>query len=808
MINHVDKRTKYIVDTVKSLLNADNTDSIDTGIINHFISTIECNALHIQYDSTTQQYIVNTDINHNNKENQNNTKNKNHQLYITKKQVDHQLSTDLNQFIQQLSIASTYDDSNSLNSLYSLLHNIYLPLTKYNKTIDQQVAEKLLSVDSILQQTCGVYDSIVSSSIDDEHKYWSTHTTNNDVNIYTQQLYQLIYDNTNELKRYTLDEMQSVMCTVQECVSDLYTSNHKIYTQKHIAHLMNLLSNYVCDNIQLQLKSSSLFSSTESPLADSYLQQCMNLLNEWNTICSDLCTVDWQSMWIGDIYTNSHCKSLYTRIQLVQQYIGVLSEISFMFGSSEQSKFSVHKLYKCFDGVDVSNINYNSQLQFQSCCDEFNRLIVPIEAAAASMLKSKLSSLSDRPRLLTRELRHYNYLLQRRSISHAIDNEKLQLVKQIHAQIRSIQSEFEHVSGDSHSNVADNMLCTHQIHGRLISMQSIISIIFNDTVQCNEFDSNNNDQLTKTIALISDTINRVSEWCTDTYKQWEQHQLSSITNKLPGICVDVNGNVIRLDKRAGGKLRVTYSSSLVQFIREVRCMSELEYSIHSTISHAVNTAEKFYRNALKLSQIATTYNNMSSEINKSQLSMVLLEARNFESLINSNDSTAQWSNIKLTDKYVDSLTDAADKLVSRNRYLKNVHDMIGDELMKCMKINLVIDRDQYIHSIQQIRNTIERLGQSGKNTVNAMKIWKRYWDEQLYKSLYIHYQITLQSMISGNTAKQHNIDLTFDNQHKQLRITRVKHRNGAFTSSSNHTDNDAVELIDDIKSDCINHCTV
>jgi len=92
-------------------------------------------------------------------------------------------------------------------------------------------------------------------------------------------------------------------------------------------------------------------------------------------------------------------------------------------------------------------------------------------------------------------------------------------------------------------------------------------------------------------------------------------------------CFFVNGNILcfvfddsimELDIAHEGELKVHYSDSLVTLMRQVRQLKEFGYSIPEPIVIAWTNAEKFYRYALKLKQIANFYNTMSDQIIQSQ----------------------------------------------------------------------------------------------------------------------------------------------------------------------------------------------
>ena len=89
---------------------------------------------------------------------------------------------------------------------------------------------------------------------------------------------------------------------------------------------------------------------------------------------------------------------------------------------------------------------------------------------------------------------------------------------------------------------------------------------------------------------------------------------------------------MELDHR-DGRLTVHYSDRTVALLREVRQLAALGHKIPLRLQNAAGHAQKFYRHAVILKQVAHFYNTIDQQMIPSQRPLMLESALNFERII-------------------------------------------------------------------------------------------------------------------------------------------------------------------------------
>ena len=79
-------------------------------------------------------------------------------------------------------------------------------------------------------------------------------------------------------------------------------------------------------------------------------------------------------------------------------------------------------------------------------------------------------------------------------------------------------------------------------------------------------------------------------------------------------------------------LVVNYSDRLVGFLREVRQLSAMGFKMPQAVQWNADVAHRFYRHGVVLKQVAHFYNNIETQIVRSQKPLLLDFALAFEQL--------------------------------------------------------------------------------------------------------------------------------------------------------------------------------
>ena len=145
-----------------------------------------------------------------------------------------------------------------------------------------------------------------------------------------------------------------------------------------------------------------------------------------------------------------------------------------------------------------------------------------------------------------------------------------------------------------------------------------------------------------------------------------------------------------------GKLQVHYSDQLVTLLREVRQLSSLGYTIPAKIQHTAATAQKFYRHAVILKQVAHFYNTIDQQMISSQQPIMLDTARAFDhaiknprvqgSSVGKERVQVTWDYPKELEEYITKLQGIANQLTTENRRLRKCHTNFLDKVSLTSKI--------------------------------------------------------------------------------------------------------------------------
>ncbi|XP_043928516.1 cytoplasmic dynein 2 heavy chain 1 isoform X1 [Protopterus annectens] len=216
-----------------------------------------------------------------------------------------------------------------------------------------------------------------------------------------------------------------------------------------------------------------------------------------------------------------------------------------------------------------------------------------------------------------------------------------------------------------------------------------------------------------------------------------------------------------------GRLKIHYSDRLVTLLKEVRQLSALGFVIPAKIQQASSTAQKFYKQAVILKQVAHFYNTIDQQMIQSQRPMMLKSALAFEQIIkNPKVGTKEsggkvqitWDNPKELEAYIQKLQSAAEHLATENRKLRKWHTDFTEKVVSLMNIDLLRQQQRWKNALQELRAAFSSLESQGFR-VSDMKAWRQHWNHQLYKALEHQYQMGLEAL--NENLAEILVDLTF-----------------------------------------------
>jgi hypothetical protein len=142
-----------------------------------------------------------------------------------------------------------------------------------------------------------------------------------------------------------------------------------------------------------------------------------------------------------------------------QRLIG--EELTRLMSKDDQKRFNLERIFSPFESMNVLDTTV-AETAWNDACGSFDRLLTPVEHFAASQLKARIFSLSDRPQLLLTEFRNFPSLLLRRNISHELEAERETLLGQLSAHLEDIRQQFDRYS-DEMAGTSDRKSAGHPV---------------------------------------------------------------------------------------------------------------------------------------------------------------------------------------------------------------------------------------------------------------------------------------------------------------------------------------------------------
>ena len=224
----------------------------------------------------------------------------------------------------------------------------------------------------------------------------------------------------------------------------------------------------------------------------------------------------------------------------------------------------------------------------------------------------------------------------------------------------------------------------------------------------------------------------------DSINAWNRATERSLAQQNGGL--KQSGKLMELDYKTG-QLRVNFGDSLVTLLREVRQVIALGLPVTGRIQSIAEDAHRFYRHGVVLQQVAHFYNTIDQQMLPSQQALLLGLALAFEKLVKSpgkgNSSTAEslaitWEAPKDLEKYVHDLSEAADKLSTENRRLRNIHTRVCIMISELFNADLLKQQQKWKETLMSVRTLISS-AQNERIPYESTLSWRIHWDYQLLK---------------------------------------------------------------------------
>ncbi|TNN71607.1 Cytoplasmic dynein 2 heavy chain 1 [Liparis tanakae] len=401
--------------------------------------------------------------------------------------------------------------------------------------------------------------------------------------------------------------------------------------------------------------------------------------------------------------------------------------------------------------------------------------MAPSEQEAAGRLKSYIADVQDNPQQLLQVFQKHKELIRRPSISKELQSERETLLARLLDYNTGLKTDFEsrcHGSpgdkcgplvGRNLPEVVNNIVWVQQLIHKIEDSVRIAAALLPELSGFQGF-----------LQACEEVLELLRAYEQEQFEDWSRDLLSGLADPRSGISLQASDRVMDLD-HADGRLKIQYSDRLVVLLREVRQLSALGFSIPAKIQQASNTADKFYRQAIVLKQVAHFYNTIDQQMIPSQRPMMLSLALAFEQVIKNPRSQSQesggklqitWDNPRELEVYISKLQSAAEKLSTENRKLRKWHTDFIDKVVTLMNVDLLRHQQRWKDGLQDLRTGFATLEAQGFRC-DDMRAWRQHWNHQLYKALEHQYQSGLEAL-NKNLPEIH-VDLTFKQGRLQFR---------------------------------------
>ena len=605
------------------------------------------------------------------------------------------------------------------------------------------------------------------------------------------KLAKLTLNNFSESEFLTIADLSGIIDDCPDILDSLWNSNPEtgssFYPQKRMSHLLDCISRVICRSIMQQLSVLDLWSIGRGSDTRKLqmLQTSINLLGRWCQLTTSL-TNKWYRprdelhAWIGRTYEDNFSLSFKQRLVEVSNILTSAEELSQILPREEQHNFQMEKLFLPLKDINPILYNPYTESLWTKAVKDYERLIDPVESAVVNKFKKKIDPFMDKPMLLLGEFQKYKNLMSKPTIRRAIVPQRESLLKQLRIEVKKMEDSVDRddfgeynsddegrrskgVSNKSNgskllSPLVGSILYLRQIGSKVSSLYSTSKELLMDL-----------DDYQKFASQCESLISRVKGEEDSKFENW----LADLKRKF-----DDGDDSLRLHGSLmgwrDGVLVVNFSDDLVRFLREFRQLDELGLELpkpssgargKTTLADRAIEAEKYYRYGILLKKTANLYNSLSEQMIDVQEQLLLGSLNSFASLVskpsqNKKEQDLSWSNPAECESYIKTLQEAAEKLSSENRWLRNIHESLKVQTIALMETDLQRQGESWKSKWRAIKEKMITV-KSRYNEKDSNQ-WVLHWDHQIYKALEASYQKGLETV--NDNLPEIKVELIFSNK--------------------------------------------
>ncbi|XP_069495113.1 cytoplasmic dynein 2 heavy chain 1 isoform X2 [Ambystoma mexicanum] len=681
-----------------------------------------------------------------------------------------------------------------INTLYQAVRQVFAPILlkdeKWSRNFDPKLQTLLSELEAglgiVLRRSDPSYlgskfrgedDILGILTPSDEFQFWTelaqsaSKSSSKERASHFTVLFQSVAKYYNSLDSLPLSEVVELVETTRETVDDVWKqTEYDPYPEPRMRHLLDIIGSSLGRCIQKSLGTMNLWKDSFHVVKEN-LKAGITICEQWVESCGYLTGQLWQRytphQWKNEKYFPESLDRLGKRLEEVLTIRTVYEKLTYFLPAGDQQALHLAHVFEPFAGLNPVHYNPYTEPLWRAAVAQYERIVEPAEHKIARKLKLFISDIQDTPQQRLQAFQKYKELIKRPSISKELMMEREALLAGLLDWIKGFRSDFE---SRCHGTPGES---TGPLSGRNLPE------VVNNIVWVRQLELKVDDTIKTAETLLSDlsgfrSFHRNADEILEQFKIYEQEQFddwsrdihSGLSDPKSGICIQASSNVMQLD-HSDGALKIHYSDRLVTLLREVRQLSALGFVIPAKIQQAANTAQKFYKQAVILKQVAHFYNTIDQQMIQSQRPMMLKSALAFEQIIkNSKTNSAEsghkiqitWDNPKELESYIQKLQSAAERLATENRKLRKWHTNFCEKVVALMNVDLLRQQQRWKDGLLEIREVFSNLESQGFRS-GDMRAWRQHWNHQLYKALEHQYQMGLEAL--NENLVEINIDITF-----------------------------------------------
>uniref|UniRef100_A0A3Q3LA71 Dynein cytoplasmic 2 heavy chain 1 n=1 Tax=Labrus bergylta TaxID=56723 RepID=A0A3Q3LA71_9LABR len=619
----------------------------------------------------------------------------------------------------------------------------------------------------------------------DEFQYWADLSESAEKNSvrerakhFTEQ-FKPIHKEYGGLDGLSMSDVVDLVEQSRDSLDDVWRqTDFEPYPETRMVRLMDVIGGVLGRYVQRKLSNLKIFEEPFVSMREK-LKTGVAICEQWVVACEHLTGQVWKRhaphSWKGNMHCPQTLHCLAKRLDEVVTLRMVHEKLLRLLPGGKQQALTSERVFEPFSGLNPLHYNPYTEPLWRAAVAQFERLMAPSEQEVAGRLKSYIADVGDNPQQLLQVFQKHKELIRRATISKELQSERETLLARLLDYNKGLKTDFKSRCHGDPGEKSGPLIGRNlpEVVNKIVWVRQLIHKV-EDSVRLAEALLSDLSAFKGYLHFCDDLLEVLRAYEQEQFEDWSRDILSGLADPKSGISLHASNRVMDLD-HVDGRLKIQYSDRLVSLLREVRQLSALGFPIPAKIQQAANTADKFYRQAIVLKQVAHFYNTIDQQMITSQRPMMLGLALAFEQVIKNPRSLSKetggklqitWDNPKELEAYITKLQSAAEKLSTENRKLRKWHTDFIDKVVTLMNVDLLRHQQRWKDGLQDLRTGFATLEAQGFRS-DDMQAWRQHWNHQLFKALEHQYQTGLEAL-NKNLPEIH-IDLTFKQGRLQFR---------------------------------------